>query len=37
MSHDAYMQRGNDNNNDWYNITGVTVTYKFDLRSNKRL
>lgn len=36
MSHDEYMQRGNDQNNDWYNYTGVTITYKFDLRNKKR-
>ncbi len=36
MSHDEYMQRGNDQTNDWYNYTGVSITYKFDLRSKKR-
>ncbi len=36
MNHDAYMQRGDSKTNDWYNYTGVTITYKFDLRSNKR-
>lgn len=35
-SHDAYMQRGNSGTNDWYNYTGLTITYKFDLRSKKR-
>ena len=35
MSHDAFMQRGDDQTNDWYNYTGVTITYKFDLRSKK--
>ena len=35
MSHDANVQRGDDKTNDWYNFTGVTVTYKFDLRRNK--
>ncbi len=35
MSHNAYMQRGNDKTNDWYNYTGITLTYKFDLRSDK--
>jgi hypothetical protein len=35
MSHDANMQRGDDKTNDWYNFTGVTVTYKFDLKRNK--
>lgn len=36
MSHDEYMQRGNDQNKDWYNYTGISITYKFDLRSNKK-
>jgi len=35
MSHDAYVQRGDDKTNDWYNYTGITITYKFDLRSKK--
>ncbi|NQU33488.1 MAG: hypothetical protein HQ521_09660, partial [Bacteroidetes bacterium] len=35
MSHNAFMQRGDDQTNDWYNYTGVTITYKFDLRSKK--
>jgi hypothetical protein len=35
MSHDPYMQRGDDQTNDWYNYTGVTITYKFDLRNKK--
>lgn len=35
MSHDPYMQRGDDQTNDWYNYTGITVTYKFDLRNKK--
>ncbi len=35
MSHDPYMQRGDDQTNDWYNYTGITITYKFDLRSKK--
>lgn len=35
MSHEPYMQRGDDKINDWYNFTGITVTYKFDLRSKK--
>ncbi len=34
-SHDAYEQRGNSKTNDWYNFTGITLTYKFDLY-NKR-
>lgn len=36
MSHDEYMQRGNDQTNDWYNYTGVSITYKFDLRSKSK-
>ncbi len=35
QDHNQWMQRGNDQTNDWYNYTGITITYKFDLRSNK--
>ncbi len=35
QTHSAYMQRGDDKNNDWYNYTGITITYKFDLRNKK--
>ena len=35
QTHSAYMQRGDDQTNDWYNYTGITITYKFDLRSKK--
>ena len=35
MSHDPYMRRGDQGYNDWYNYTGITITYMFDLRSNK--
>lgn len=35
-SHDPSMQRGDEKTNDWYNYTGVTVTYKFDLQSKKQ-
>ena len=31
MSHEPNMQRGDEKNNDWYNYTGITLTYKFDL------
>lgn len=31
MSHKPNMQRGDEKNNDWYNYTGITITYKFDL------
>jgi hypothetical protein len=33
MTHDPYMQRGNEKTWDWFNYTGVTVTYKINLRS----
>ncbi|MBC8320536.1 MAG: hypothetical protein H8E34_07430 [Bacteroidetes bacterium] len=36
MTHDPFMQRGDDQTKDWYNYTGITVTYKFDLQNNKR-
>ena len=36
QSHSAYMQRGDDQTKDWYNYTGVTLTYKFELRRNKQ-
>lgn len=35
MSHNPYMQRGDDQTKDWYNYTGITITYKFDLRNKK--
>jgi len=35
MIHDPNMQRGDDKTNDWYNYTGVTITYQFDLRNKK--
>ncbi len=35
MSHEPYMERGDQGNNDWLNFTGITITYKFDLRSKK--
>lgn len=35
QTHSAYMQRGDDQTMDWYNYTGVTFTYKFDLRNKK--
>ena len=35
MTHDAYMQRGNEKTNDWYSFAGLTVTYKINL-INKR-
>jgi len=35
LTHDAYMQRGNDATNDWYSFAGLTITYKINL-INKR-
>ena len=35
MTHKPNEQRGDDKNNDWYNYTGITLTYKFDLRNKK--
>jgi hypothetical protein len=34
--HSAGMQRGNPKSNDWYSFSGLTVTYKFDLRGSKK-
>lgn len=31
LTHEAYMQRGNDKTNDWYSFAGLTVTYKINL------
>ena len=31
LSHDAYEQRGNSSTKDWFNFTGITLTYKIDL------
>ncbi len=36
MSHSPYMQRGDRKQWDWYNFTGITITYKFDLYSNNK-
>ena len=33
MSHEPYMQRGDERTFDWMNYTGITVTYKIELRS----
>jgi len=35
-NHTAGMQRGNPSSNDWYSFSGVTATYKFDLKGSKR-
>lgn len=31
FAHDPYMERGNPKTRDWYNFTGITLTYKFRL------
>lgn len=35
LTHDAYMQRGNEATDDWYSFVGLTITYKINL-INKR-
>lgn len=35
-SHTAGMQRGDDKKNDWYNFTGITLTYKFNLYDKRK-
>jgi hypothetical protein len=30
------MQRGNPNTKDWYSFSGVTLTYKFDLKGSRK-
>lgn len=36
LSHKPYAQRGDRKNWDWYNFTGISVTYKFDLYSKHK-
>lgn len=36
LDHQPGMQRGNQENNDWYAFFGLSVTYKFNLISNKK-
>jgi hypothetical protein len=36
LSHDAYEQRGNRKTKDWYNFTGITLTYKIDLYNKNK-
>jgi hypothetical protein len=36
LSHDAYEQRGNSSTYDWYNFTGITLTYKIDLYNKNK-
>ena len=35
FEHKPYQERGNPKTNDWYNFTGITLTYKFRLFGNK--
>ena len=35
-NHEPYMQRGNSKTMDWFNFFGVSVTYKFNLRSKTK-
>ena len=36
MNHKPFMQRGDDKTMDWYNFTGISLTYKFDLYGKKK-
>lgn len=36
FSHQPYQERGNPTTRDWYNFTGVTLTYKFKLFGGKK-
>ena len=36
MDHQPLMERGNPNTKDWYSFSGLTLTYKFDLRSHRK-
>lgn len=36
QTHEAGMQRGDDKKNDWYNFTGLTLTYKFNLYDKRK-
>jgi hypothetical protein len=36
MLHKPRQERGNPSTNDWYNFTGVSLTYKFRLFGNKK-
>jgi hypothetical protein len=35
-NHLSGMQRGNSKSNDWYSFSGLTVTYKFDLKGRRK-
>ncbi|PLW97021.1 MAG: hypothetical protein C0591_07680, partial [Marinilabiliales bacterium] len=34
--HSAGMQRGNEGNDDWYNFTLLSVTYRFNLYGSRK-
>ncbi len=36
MTHEVGMQRGNPKSDDWFSFAGITLTYRFDLRTKKR-
>ena len=36
QTHSAGMQRGDSSKKDWYNFTGLTLTYKFNLRDKTK-
>ena len=36
LNHTPGMQRGNDKNNDWYALFGLSLTYKFNLLASKK-
>ncbi len=36
QTHSGGMQRGDSKKNDWYNFTGITITYKFNLFDKRK-
>lgn len=36
FQHQPYMERGNPTTNDWFNFSGVTLTYKFNLFGKRK-
>lgn len=36
LDHEANMQRGNSNNNDWYSFAGLTITYNINLLNRNK-
>jgi len=36
LNHEPGMQRGNEKNNDWYSVLGISITYKFNILSSKK-